>query len=192
MKRKKKIILALNLLLGGFITSALVGCNEQTSQFYSLDIKYDETLGTVTTDTPQGVAGDTVNIKITPNEGVIIESVVVNGTEVEVTDGTLTFTAIGGLNTVDVNFKDPAAETPIDNSFSVELDYDSSRGTVVADKTSGTNYLDSNSAVKITITPNNGYYVQSIVVNDEDRDASATEFAFQPQKRFKHCKSTFW
>ena len=191
MKRKKKIILALNLLLGGFITSALVGCNEQTSQFYSLDIKYDETLGTVTTDTPQGVAGDTVNIKITPNEGVIIESVVVNGTEVEVTDGTLTFTAIGGLNTVDVNFKDPAAETPIDNSFSVELDYDSSRGTVVADKTSGTNYLDSNSAVKITITPNNGYYVQSIVVNDEDRDASATEFAFQPQKGLNTVKVLF-
>ena len=131
MKRKKRIILALNLLLGGFVVSTLSGCEGEVSPFYTLELNFDSTLGSVTSETPQGAVGDTVTVKITPNEGIVIDSVKVNGEEVDVDDtGVLTFTAIGGKNTVDVAFKDPTVQPPLDASFSVKAEFDSQMGTV--------------------------------------------------------------
>ena len=84
MKRKKKIILALNLLLGGFAVSTLAGCGEEgISSVYTLDLQFNSELGSVTSETPKGVAGDTVTVKITPNEGIVVDSIKVNG-EVEI------------------------------------------------------------------------------------------------------------
>ena len=192
MKRKKRIILALNLLLGGFVVSTLSGCEGEVSSFYTLELNFDSTLGSVTSETPQGVVGDTVTVKITPNEGIVIDSVKVNGEEVDVDDtGVLTFTAIGGKNTVDVAFKDPTAQPPLDASFSVKAEFDSQMGTVTLDKTAGADYSASTSAVKVTITPNSGYFIQSITVNGESRDPSITEFAFQPKQGENIVKVTF-
>ena len=192
MKRKKRIILALNLLLGGFVVSTLSGCEGEVSPFYTLELNFDSTLGSVTSETPQGAVGDTVTVKITPNEGIVIDSVKVNGEEVDVDDtGVLTFTAIGGKNTVDVAFKDPTAQPPLDASFSVKAEFDSQMGTVTLDKTAGADYSASTSAVKVTITPNSGYFIQSITVNGESRDPSITEFAFQPKQGENIVKVTF-
>ena len=192
MKRKKRIILALNLLLGGFVVSTLSGCEGEVSPFYTLELNFDSTLGSVTSETPQGAVGDTVTVKITPNEGIVIDSVKVNGDEVDVDDtGVLTFTAIGGKNTVDVAFKDPTAQPPLDASFSVKAEFDSEMGTVTLDKTAGADYSASTSAVKVTITPNSGYFIQSITVNGESRDPSISEFAFQPKQGENIVKVTF-
>lgn len=192
MKRKKRIILALNLLLGGFVVSTLSGCEGEVSSFYTLELNFDSTLGSVTSETPQGVAGDTVTVKITPNEGIVIDSVKVNGEEVDVDDtGVLTFVAIGGKNTVDVAFKDPTAQPPLDASFSVKAEFDSQMGTVTLDKTAGADYSASTSAVKVTITPNSGYFIQSITLNGESRDPSISEFAFQPKQGENIVKVTF-
>lgn len=192
MKRKKRIILALNLLLGGFVVSTLSGCEGEVSPFYTLELNFDSTLGSVTSETPQGAAGDTVTVKITPNEGIVIDSVKVNGEEVDVDEtGVLTFTAIGGKNTVDVAFKDPTAQPPLDASFSVKAEFDSQMGTVTLDKTAGADYSASTSAVKVTITPNSGYFIQSITVNGESRDPSISEFAFQPKQGENIVKVTF-
>lgn len=192
MKRKKRIILALNLLLGGFVVSTLSGCEGEVSPFYNLELNFDSTLGSVTSETPQGAAGDTVTVKITPNEGIVIDNVKVNGEEVDVDEtGVLTFTAIGGKNTVDVAFKDPTAQPPLDASFSVKAEFDSQMGTVTLDKTAGADYSASTSAVKVTITPNSGYFIQSITVNGESRDPSISEFAFQPKQGENIVKVTF-
>lgn len=192
MKRKKRIILALNLLLGGFVVSTLSGCEGEVSSFYTLELNFDSTLGSVTSETPQGVVGDKVTVKITPNEGIVIDSVKVNGEKVDVDDtGILTFTAIGGKNTVDVAFKDPTAQPPLDASFSVKAEFDSQMGTVTLDKTAGADYSASTSAVKVTITPNSGYFIQSITVNGESRDPSISEFAFQPKQGENIVKVTF-
>ena len=192
MKRNKRIILALNLLLGGFVVSTLSGCEGEVSSFYALDLNFDSTLGSVTSETLQGVVGDTVTVKITPNEGIVIDSVKVNGEEVDVDDtGVLTFTAIGGKNTVDVVFKDPTVQPPLDTSFSVKAEFDSEMGTVTLDKTAGADYSASTSAVKVTITPNSGYFIQSITVNGESMVQIFSEFAFQPKQGENIVKVTF-
>lgn len=191
MKRKKRIVLALNLLLGGFVVSTLSGCEGEVSAFYTLDLIYDSTLGSVTSDTPKGVVGDTVNVTITPNEGIVIDSVKVNGEEATVENGVLTFTAVGGTNTVEVTFKDPSAQPPLDTSFSVKAEYDSEKGSVSFDKTAGEDYAAPTSVVKVTITPNSGYFVETITVNGESKDASDTEFVFQPKQGENIVKVTF-
>ena len=191
MKRKKRFILALNLLLGGFVVSTLSGCEGEVSAFYTLNLVYDSTLGSVTSDTPKGVVGDTVNVTITPNEGIVVDSVKVNGEEAEFENGVLTFTAVGGTNTVEVTFKDPSAQPPLDTSFSVKAEYDSSKGSVTIDKTAGEDYSDPTSVVKVTITPNSGYFVESVTLNGESRDASVSEFVFQPKQGENIINVTF-
>ena len=192
MKRNKRIILAFNLLLGGFVVSTLSGCEGEVSSFYALDLNFDSTLGSVTSETLQGVVGDTVTVKITPNEGIVIDSVKVNGEEVDVDDtGVLTFAAIGGKNTVEVVFKDPTVQPPLDTSFSVKAEFDSEMGTVTLDKTAGADYSASTSAVKVTITPNSGYFIQSITVNGESMVQIFSEFAFQPKQGENIVKVTF-
>ena len=193
MKRKKKIILALNLLLGGFAVSTLAGCGEEgISSVYTLDLQFNSELGSVTSETPKGVAGDTVTVKITPNEGIVVDSIKVNGETAEADkNGVLTFTAVGGKNTVEVNFKDPSAQPSLDTSFSVKAEYDNTRGTVTLDKTAGTDYADPTSVVKVTIKANEGYFVDSITVNGESKDVNTTEFVFQPKQGENIVQVTF-
>ena len=83
-----------------------------------------------------------------------------------------------------VTFKDSnnPGETPVDISFSVKAIFDETMGNVTLDKTYGADYTAQSSIVTVTITPNEGYYVKSILINSNNEDTSKTQFYFQPIK----------
>ena len=179
MKRRRKSALVLSLLFGGLTLSSLSGCAEQVAQTYNVNLDYDSSLGKVEVDHPSGTYGDTFTITITPNTGITIESILVNGEVREITN-TFTITAEEDTYNITVNFNDPT--NPDLDNFTVKTVFDSEMGSVVVDKTEGENFADPSSAVKVTVTPNPGYEVESIKVNGESYDTSVLVFAFQPKK----------
>ena len=62
------------------------------------------------------------------------------------------------------------AEQPVANTFSISLNFDSTLGTVVASKTSGT----TGETVEITITPNADAEIKSITINGESKTIANT------------------
>ena len=144
---------------------------------------YDSKLGNVTVDHPRGYKGDTFTVTITPNEGIVIKSIKVNGTEREIANS-FAITAEAMTYEIAVTFEDHnnPGETPVDTSFSVKAIFDETMGNVTLDKTYGADYTAQSSIVTVTITPNEGYYVKSILINSNSEDTSKTQFYFQPIK----------
>ena len=112
--------------------------------------------GTITADKETANMGETVTLTVTPNEGYELDQLtVINGTTqvaVEITtEGKYTFTMPAGNVKVYATFK------AIDYTITIEP---SENGTITADKTTA----NIGETVTLTITPNEGYELDQLIV----------------------------
>lgn len=155
-----------------------------TEDKYQIELDYDNKLGTVGANKLQGNVGEKVTLVITPNEDVIIEKILINGAEVDIS--TREFTPIKGKNIVKVIFKgkDPVVE-PEKDKFTISIEYDSSLGKATVDKNEG----EVGEKVTLTIESKPGYGIKSIKINGKDVDISTREF--EPIKGQNNIVITF-
>ena len=126
--------------------------------------------GTVTADRPNAIAGETVRLTVTPNEGYTLDSLTVvgeDGTAIEVTDNS--FMMPEQNVTIKVSFKElPPTEHAI-NLVSA------AHGSLNASRTSS----EPGETVSVTVTPDEGYELDVLTVVDSSGNAvqvTGTEF----------------
>ena len=123
--------------------------------------------GTVTPDTAEYIEGAEVTLTVTPDEGYQVKSVTLNGTAVELTNGTYTFTI-----TEDSVFAAEFEEIPAGN---VMLTVTSGEGGKV---TSGTASYAKGAEVTLTVTPDAGYQVKSVTLNGNTVELTNGTYTF--------------
>ena len=123
--------------------------------------------GTVTPDTAEYIEGAEVTLTVTPDGGYQVKSVTLNGTAVELTNGTYTFTI-----TEDSVFAAEFEEIPAGN---VMLTVTSGEGGKV---TSGTASYAKGAEVTLTVTPDTGYQVKSVTLNGNAVELTNGKYTF--------------
>ena len=110
-----------------------VNYDEYFSDIAVISTKFDDTLGKVEFTKRLYREGDTVELRVTPNENYEVASVTLNsGTNIEPINGVYTFTAVAGKNEVVVDFKEVGKEENYSISqITTEGEY-TVRGVVVA------------------------------------------------------------
>ena len=186
MKKIRKTGLILSLIFGSFTLSTLSSCSEVMTNTYNVNLSFDSNLGNVTVDYPRGFKGDIFTVTINPNDGVVVKSIKVNGEEHEIATS---FTITAEAMTYDIvvtfeNSNNPSdtPSTSVDTSFTVNTIFDETMGSVTVDKTEGADYTAQSSIVTLTISPKEGYYVKTILINGNNEDTSKSQFYFQPIK----------
>lgn len=141
---------------------------------FKVILDYSKEHGEVSADRLSGNTSDgkDVNVTITPKEGYLIGSIKVNGADQEIKQN-FSFKPIAGDNTVTVTFK----ATPLEDNFNVVLEFNEEHGLVISDVIKGNTEEIKN--VSVSITPNEGYLIESIKVNNKDVTVSET-ITFEP------------
>ncbi len=127
---------------------------------YNVLIDNEITNGTVTASKATGILpNETVTLTMTPTDGYVLQSLIIDGTNVFnlLTGNQYIITVTNHDVTVDATF--------VLNSFNVIIDPNITNGTVTADKTTG---VASGEVVILTITANTGYKLQSLYINGND------------------------
>ncbi len=122
-------------------------------------------------------AGNSKTYTITPNDGYVVKSVKVDGVE----KGELnsyTFSNVRGAHTIVVTFAEK------------ELAISASAGTGGSISPSGTVKVEYGSDKTFTITPNEGYEIQSIIVDGADK-GKVTSYTFNDVKEAHTISATF-
>ena len=114
--------------------------------------------GKISVDKTTANMGDTVTVTLTPDNGMKVEKLTVNGTEVTVTNGKATFTMPAKNTTVSATF--------VGETYKVSMSA-ATNGKVTAPATAAYN-----SIVTITLTPNEGYEVDKVTVNGSSSNVS--------------------
>ena len=116
--------------------------------------------GTVSASKLSGYRNDQVELTVTPDENYELDYLRVDNVDLVVTDNQAAFTLKEGNNVVTASFKEilPPVETG-----TVVIDEEIANGVVSADKLTG-NVVD---IVTLTVTPNDGYKLESLKANNE-------------------------
>lgn len=173
---KRKFSLVYSLLLGTIATTTLAGCGSvEVEKKFSVELNFDESLGSVTADKKEGVlsADTSVTLTISPKEGYKIKTVKINGTEV-IAKETITFSPKENSNTVDVTFE-PDVQI---KKFTVKLAYDTVQGYVLSPVQSGD--LEKYKKIDLTILPSKGYEIDTVKQNGVDIEPVEGKYSFVP------------
>ena len=140
--------------------------------------------GVVSADKLTGNVGDIVTLTVTPNEGYELESLKANNEVLAVTDNQATFTLVKGENFVTATFKEMLS--PVETG-TVVIDEEIANGVVSADKLTG-NVGD---IVTLTVTPNDGYELESLKANNEVLTVTDNQATFTLVKGENFVTATF-
>ncbi len=121
-------------------------------------ISFDPTKGNVSASKMSGKVGETITLTVTANEGYQTKEVKANGNVLA--GPTYSFALVEGENTVDVTFEE-ITPSPEVKTGTVALSFDSEKGNVVADKTTG----NVGETITLTVTPNEGYSIKEVKAN---------------------------
>lgn len=119
---------------------------------YTIVTNYNNAMGRVSLSSQSGAKGEQVTVTITPNSGHAVVGVKINGSAVTVSNS-VTFTTVGGINTVEVVFEDIR--------FTTNLTFDSAKGTATLSKTTGVK----GDAITVDATPIGENQLIRIVAN---------------------------
>ena len=152
-----------------------------TIGFNTLDVIFDEDIlqetptdnftvrietsigGTISADKTSGKVGETINLKVVPEEGYTLSSLVINNTIVD--PNTRIFTAIEGENVVRGIFTNPT------KIFTISVT-SQGNGHISVDKLSGI----VGETVYFSVEPDNGYELSRIVINGDTVDNTTRSF----------------
>lgn len=137
---------------------------EPTEKYYTVVIENTEN-GTVVADKTSGIVGETVNLTITPNSGYQISEIYINGVSISLS--TSSFLPSEGENIVKVVF----SKIIIKDTFTINVITDGN-GSVDVSKTSG----EVGESVNFTITPNEGYFIEELLINGVSQPLSLRSF----------------
>lgn len=165
-KTIKRILIWLLTFTAILCISGLVACTSGSTGSYTITITSSEN-GTVTSDVSSADEGDTVNLTVTPDDGYVLESLLVNSSVTEVIDGKASFTMPADNVTVTATF------IPASGSFSVSVT-SADGGTVKADKSNA----EAGATVTLTVTPDFGYELTVLEVNGNSLTATGGTATF--------------
>ena len=134
---------------------------------YSLTYNVQEN-GTVKADKTRATAGETVTLTLSPNTGYVLKSLNVNGTTgpvatTKVNDTTYTFEMPASNVGINVSY-----EKPLPSNYKVTIASDIQNGSLSASSTSA----PAGTQVTLTISPDEGYELESLTVGNENVTAS--------------------
>ena len=140
--------------------------------------------GTVSASKLSGYRNDQVELTVTPDENYELDYLRVDNVDLIVTDNQAAFTLKEGNNVVTASFKEilPPVETG-----TVVIDEEIANGVVSADKLTG-NVGD---IVTLTVTPNDGYELESLKANNEVLTVTDNQATFTLVKGENFVTATF-
>lgn len=140
--------------------------------------------GTVSASKLSGYRNDQVVLTVTPDENYELDYLRVDNVDLVVTDNQAAFTLKEGNNVVTASFKEilPPVETG-----TVVIDEEIANGVVSADKLTG-NVGD---IVTLTVTPNDGYELESLKANNEVLTVTDNQATFTLVKGENFVTATF-
>ena len=140
--------------------------------------------GTVSASKLSGYRNDQVELTVTPDENYELDYLRVDNVDLVVTDNQAAFTLKEGNNVVTASFKEilPPVETG-----TVVIDEEIANGVVSADKLTG-NVGD---IVTLTVTPNDGYELESLKANNEVLTVTDNQATFTLVKGENFVTATF-
>ena len=114
--------------------------------------------GSVTPSDCEVAAGGSVTLTVSPNDGYMVSSILVNYSEVELSDGKLVLSDIDGNKVVSVTFE----EIEYTETVTVSV---GDNGTV---SPSGSVVVERGEDLELTITPDDGYRIASVILDGTD------------------------
>ena len=140
--------------------------------------------GTVSASKLSGYRNDQVELTVTPDENYELDYLRVDNVDLVVTDNQAAFTLKEGNNVVTASFKEILA--PVETG-TVVIDQEIANGVVSADKLTG-NVGD---IVTLTVTPNDGYELESLKANNEVLTVTDNQATFTLVKGENFVTATF-
>ena len=124
--------------------------------------------GSVTPSDCEVAAGGSVTLTVSPNDGYMVSSVLVNYSEVELSDGKLVLSDIDGNKVVSVTFE----EIEYTEAVTVSV---GDNGTV---SPSGSVVVERGEDLELTITPDDGYRIASVILDGTDVTSEVKDSVF--------------
>lgn len=124
--------------------------------------------GSVTPSDCEVAAGGSVTLTVSPNDGYMVSSVLVNYSEVELSDGKLVLSDIDGNKVVSVTFE----EIEYTETVTVSV---GDNGTV---SPSGSVVVERGEDLELTITPDDGYRIASVILDGTDVTSEVKDSVF--------------
>ena len=124
--------------------------------------------GSVTPSDCEVAAGGSVTLTVSPNDGYMVSSVLVNYSEVELSDGKLVLSDIDGNKVVSVTFE----EIEYTETVTVSV---GDNGTV---SPSGSVVVERGEDLELTITPDDGYCIASVILDGTDVTSEVKDSVF--------------
>lgn len=156
----------------------LVGCATANETYYKVNLAYNSEEGTITLSEPRAglgyTYGEAVTATIQPNEGYYVAGAQIGGQIVKISalGGSYSFTLTGDTE-VAVAFTDVK---PI--VFTVEALFDETLGTAVFSAPRDPIGYFGGEKVQLTVTPNDGYAVQSVKIGGTLLEAADGVYTF--------------
>ena len=124
--------------------------------------------GSVTPSDCEVAAGGSVTLTVSPNDGYMVSSVLVNYSEVELSDGKLVLSDIDGNKVVSVTFE----EIEYTETVTVSV---GDNGTV---SPSGSVVVERGEDLELTIIPDDGYRIASVILDGTDVTSEVKDSVF--------------
>ena len=124
--------------------------------------------GSVTPSDCEVAAGGSVTLTVSPNDGYMVSSVLVNYSEVELSDGKLVLSDIDGNKVVSVTFE----EIEYTETVTVSV---GDNGTV---SPSGSVVVERGEDLELIITPDDGYRIASVILDGTDVTSEVKDSVF--------------
>lgn len=172
MQARKNILpTVLRILLLGlslcFALLSAVAC-DNAQKYFRITTEFDNAKGSVTVSEPQNEAGylegEEVVVTVSATEGYEVEKFTVNGAEKDLSDGKYTF-KITGDTSIEVTFKEKTVEPPVDEKFTVTVNFDNSAGSATLSPTVENHIYIKDTKVTLSVEANDGFVVKSVTVN---------------------------
>ena len=188
--KKRKFLLVSTLILSSLAMTSLSSCtigdssNIVNEKKFSIKLNYDESKGGVFSDLSSGTLVESTKVKISifPNDGYEISSIKINGTDHAI-ETPFYFAPIEGENTVAVEFAS-TTEVPTEETYTIKT-LVTQGGVVTPNKESGV----VGEKVTFEVTPDEGYELVNLKINDVEQDLSVREFT--PVKGENTIQATF-
>lgn len=169
MKFKKAIPLVVSLMMTSIVIPVLSSCGANEVKKETATIKVSSKSGTVKLfcdgnelKDDKVEVGKTVNIQVTPNKDYVVKSVLVNSKEISKTASGEFKVEVAGTYEIEVLYEKV-------NSTSKVIIEESINGKVEAkNKDLDLNKVLEGTVVELNATPNDGYELESLLVNDVD------------------------
>ncbi len=140
----------------------------ETSDDYTVTVADGIANGAVSADVATAAEGDTVTLTVTPAIGYVVDSVSYNENVITANDGVYSFTMPAEAVTVTATFKDDPSTyavtitTPVNGSAGIEAG----------------DYFAEGATVTLSVTPDKGYVLESLIVGGTDVTANVHNNAY--------------